>query len=211
MKKKKLYIIIIIIIIILITLYNFISPKTYTNEDFNIQNIKSNIDYDNDKIDDYTDIHDSAITYIKTKPKYKSKYYSTGYPNDKYGVCTDVIGFAFLNSGYDLMKLVNEDIKNNKEIYNIKNPDINIDFRRVKNLKIYFDRNATILTTDINKYWEFQKGDIVTFSNHIAIISEKRNKKGIPYIIHNSGNLKYIEDALTKYQITGHYRWKKTK
>ena len=55
---------------------------------------------------------------------------------------------------------------------------------------------------------DFQKGDIVVFDKHIAIISEKRNKKGIPYIIHNSGNFKYVEDALTRYNIIGHYRWK---
>ena len=53
------------------------------------------------------------------------------------------------DAGYDLMVLVNEDIKNNKELYDIDAVDKNIDFRRVKNLKVYFDNNAISLTTDI--------------------------------------------------------------
>ena len=209
MKKRFIYFIIIFIFILLLLLiFYFLTRKTYTNEDFNIPNIKSNIDYDNDGIDDYTDIYLSALDYVKTKPKYKSKYYNGGFPNDNFGVCTDVVAFAFLNAGYNLRDLVDEDIRENMELYNIDKPDKNIDFRRVKNLKIFFDRNAFTLTNDVNWYMDFQKGDIVVFDKHIAIISEKRNKKGIPYIIHNSGNFKYVEDALTRYNIVGHYRWK---
>ena len=209
MKKRFIYFIIIFIFILLLLLiFYFLTRKTYTNEDFNIPNIKSNIDYDNDGIDDYTDIYLSALDYVKTKPKYKSKYYNGGFPNDNFGVCTDVVAFAFLNAGYNLRDLVDEDIRENMELYNIDKPDKNIDFRRVKNLKIFFDRNASTLTNDVNWYMDFQKGDIVVFDKHIAIISDKRNKKGIPYIIHNSGNFKYVEDALTRYNIVGHYRWK---
>lgn len=209
MKKRFIYFIItFIFILLLLLIFYFLTRKTYTNEDFNIPNIKSNIDYDNDGIDDYTDIYLSALDYVKTKPKYKSKYYNGGFPNDNFGVCTDVVAFAFLNAGYNLRDLVDEDIRENMELYNIDKPDKNIDFRRVKNLKIFFDRTATTLTNDVNEYMDFQKGDIVVFDKHIAIISEKRNKKGIPYIIHNSGNLKYVEDALTRYNIVGHYRWK---
>jgi len=36
------------------------------------------IDKDNDGIDDQTDILNNANNYIKTNPKYKSKYYNTG-------------------------------------------------------------------------------------------------------------------------------------
>lgn len=55
-------------------------------------------------------------------------------------------------------------------------------------------------------------GDIVAFgSNHIGIISNYRNKKGIPYLIHNAGQRKFEEDALEQWNkkrgITGHYRW----
>lgn len=210
MKKKYIILIICVTIVLLfILIYYSFYEKSYTNNDFNILDIESNNDQDNDGIDDYTDIFMGANMYVQKKPRYKSKYYDTGYPNDNYGVCTDVVAFAFLNAGYNLQELVNEDIVNNKEVYNIDNIDKNIDFRRVKNLKIFFDRNSTKLTTDINDYEEFQKGDIVIFPKHIAIISDKRNRKGIPYIIHNNGNHRYIEDALSRYEIIGHYRWKR--
>ena len=99
MNKKRLVFIIIGIIIILITvlllyLYNSILHKQYTNADFKIETYVSNIDKDDDGIDDQTDILNNVRTYIAKKPKYKSKYYETGYPNDEYGVCTDVVAFG---------------------------------------------------------------------------------------------------------------------
>ena len=113
---------VIIIVSIYFLLYNKIEIKYYyTNEDFNIKNYISNIDKDEDGIDDQTDILENVRKYISTKPKYKSKYYSTGYPDDEYGVCTDVVAFGLLGAGYDLMELVNDDITNNLNDYNITN------------------------------------------------------------------------------------------
>lgn len=211
-KTTKIILILLIIIIILIYIlyrYIYIPHKKYTNDYFNIEQYKSKIDKDKDGIDDQTDILNNTREYIKTKPKYKSKYYETGYPNDEYGVCTDVVGIALKNAGYDLMELVNEDIKNNKEKYDIEVIDKNIDFRRVKNLKIFFKNNAINLSTDINKIEEWQGGDIIIFKNHIGIVSDKRNKKGIPFVIHNQSPYQsnYEEDILeTRKDIVGHYR-----
>ena len=202
--------IVIIIITIYILLYNKIDIKNYyTNEDFNISNYISNVDKDGDGIDDQSDILQNVREYISTKPKYKSKYYDTGYPDDEYGVCTDVIAFGLLGAGYDLMELVNEDIVNHPLDYDITNVDKNIDFRRVRNLKIYFDRKAISLTTDVNEIEQWQGGDIVVFEKHIGIISDKRNKKGIPYVIHHANpyQLNYEEDILEhRDDIVGHYR-----
>ena len=212
MSKKYLSITlaaIIIIIFVLLYTFNIIPHKKYYNKDFDIKVYKSSIDKDNDGIDDQTDILGSAKDYIKTKPKYKSKYYSSGYSNDEYGVCTDVVAYALLNSGYDLMTLVENDIINNKEEYNIEKEDINIDFRRVKNLKIYFKRTAISLTTDIHKINEWQGGDIVIFNKHIGIVSDVRNKRGIPFIIHHANpyQTNYEEDILEyRSDIVGHYR-----
>ena len=212
MKKTKIILILLIAIIIVVLIlyrYNYIPHKKYTNDYFNIETYKSKIDKDKDGIDDQTDILNNTREYIKTKPKYKSKYYETGYPNDEYGVCTDVVGIALKNAGYDLMELVNEDIKNNKEKYDIEVIDKNIDFRRVKNLKIFFKNNTINLTTDINKIEEWQGGDIIIFENHIGIVSDIRNKKGIPFIIHNQSPYQsnYEEDILeTRKDIVGHYR-----
>lgn len=215
MKKKILIIVtnflIVLLIVVLYALYrfNYIPHKKYTNEDFNIKTYISKTDKDNDGIDDQTDILNNVRNYIKTNPKYKSKYYATGYPNDEYGVCTDVVAFALQGAGYDLMNLVNEHIKSNRNLYDIDVIDKNIDFRRVQNLKVYLDNNAIVLTNDINKIKEWQGGDIVVFKNHIGIVSDKRNKKGISFIIHHANPYqRYYEEDILEYRndIIGHYR-----
>lgn len=215
MKKNVLIVLsIILIIVILLTTYilyvfNYIPHKKYSNNDFSIETYKSLIDKDEDGIDDQTDILNNVRNYIKTKPKYKSKYYATGYPNDEFGVCTDVVAFGLKDAGYDLMTLVNEDVKNNRDRYNIEIADKNIDFRRVNNLKIYFDNNAIKLTTDISKIKEWQGGDIVIFKKHIGIISNKRNKNGVPFVIHHANPYqKYYEEDILELRndIVGHYR-----
>ena len=196
-------------LIYLLYILNIIPHRKYSNSDFNINTYISSIDKDNDGIDDQTDILNSVREYIKTKPKYKSKYYSTGYPNDEYGVCTDVVAFALKDAGYDLMILVNEDIKANKDLYNIDSIDKKIDFRRVQNLKIYLDNNAISLTTDINKIDKWQGGDIIVFKKHIGIVSDNRNKKGITFIIHHANPYqRYYEEDILEYRddIVGHYR-----
>lgn len=214
-KHKNILMGLIVLLLILIILcyllykFNIIPHKKYSNARFNIETYYSNIDKDNDDIDDQTDILNNAKKYVNTKPKYKSKYYATGYSNDEYGVCTDVIAIALLNSGYDLMELVNEDILSNREAYSISIVDKNIDFRRVKNLEIYFERNAISLTTDIHKIEEWQGGDIVVFKKHIGIISDSRNRKGIPFVIHhgNPSQSNYEEDILeNRNDIVGHFR-----
>ena len=214
--KKRIFIIVIFIIIsvILVALlyfFNTIPHKQYSNSDFNIETYISSVDKDNDGIDDQTDILNNVRTYIAKKPKYKSKYYETGYPDDEYGVCTDVVANGLKDAGYDLKELVNEDSINNKEKYNIEVIDKNIDFRRVRNLAVYLKNNSISLTKDLSQIEEWQGGDIIVFKDHIGIISDKRNKKGIPFLIHHANPIQvnYEEDVLELYgqdYIIGHYR-----
>lgn len=214
--KKRIFIIVIFIIIsvILVALlyfFNTIPHKQYSNSDFNIETYISSVDKDNDGIDDQTDILNNVRTYIAKKPKYKSKYYETGYPDDEYGVCTDVVANGLKDAGYDLKELVNEDIINNKEKYNIEVIDKNIDFRRVRNLDVYLKNNSISLTKDLSQIEEWQGGDIIVFKDHIGIISDKRNRKGIPFLIHHANpmQINYEEDVLELYgqeYIIGHYR-----
>ena len=216
MMKNKIMVIIFIVLLITILfviyflyLFNFLPHKMYSNRDFHIESYVSNVDQDYDGVDDQTDILNSVRDYIATNPKYKSKYYANGYPDDGYGTCVDVVAFGLLNAGYDLMKLVNEDIRLNKEQYNIDVIDKNIDFRGVDNLKVFFKNNAISLTLDINDIKNWQGGDIVIFENHIGIISNNRNKKGIPFVIHHASKyqLYYEEDILEhRNDIVGHYR-----
>lgn len=203
---KKIFILMLILFLIFLNYLNIFPKRIYYNADFNIDTYKSSLDKDNDGIDDQTDILSNAKEYVKTKPKYKSKYYDTGYPSDNYGVCTDVVAFALKDAGYDLMTLMNNDIIERQDEYGITTIDKNIDFRRVKNIKVYLDKYAISLTPNLAEIESWQAGDIVTFNKHIAIISDKRNKDGIPYIIHNANRLFYEEDVISNYKITGHYR-----
>ena len=174
-----------------------------------IEQFHSSVDKDGDGIDDQSDILEGALAYVGTHPNYKSKYYNTGYPDDGYGVCTDVVANAMKTAGYDLMELVSEDIVAHPDDYDIVEPDKNIDFRRVKNLQVWFRNNAVSLTTDVSDTQEWQGGDIVIFKNHIGVVSDRRNKDAVPYVIHHNDPWQktYEQDILeTRDDIVGHYR-----
>ncbi len=205
---------IVAVVLLVVWLYdaNIIPHMYYYNGDFGIVTYRSDVDYDDDGIDDQTDILEGVRKYIATKPEYKSAYYAGGYPTDGYGVCTDVVAQGFLNAGYDLRELVDADIKAAPEVYGIEHPDKNIDFRRVRNLKVFFDRHATSLTTDVTQIEEWQGGDIVIFKySHIGIVSDKRNGNGVSFLIHHGSPLQagYEQDVLEHDdEIIGHYRWR---
>lgn len=234
--KKRYKLISFIIIYILIILgicfivfqkdTNILSEKGILDNEckLNIPKISSTTDYDNDGIVDSEAILNGARIDAENKPTYISNYYSGGYPPDDEGVCTDVIWRALKNAGYMLKDLVDEDIANNISLYPRveEKPDKNIDFRRVANLIIYFDRHAIQLTTelipnDIQNLIQWQAGDIVVFdkpSEHIGIISDKRNSEGIPYMIHNcspytreADEILYWDNNISK--LIRHYRLSK--
>ncbi len=188
--------------------------KTYTAEDFGIDTILSSVDYNGNGTDDYTDILLGARKDAENHPTYDGSYHAGGYPPDNIGVCTDVVWRAFKNAGYSLRDMVDKDIKARPDAYpKVTNPDSNIDFRRVRNLRIFFDTYAISLTLDINEIAEWQPGDIIIFGNdkHIGIISDKRNRNGQPYVIHNGGQRNREEDYLGKSTVTGHYRFDTSK
>lgn len=213
-KRVMLYIIIFILLITSVLSYlGVISPRKYTASEFNIKTLISTVDFNNNGIDDYTDILNGAKKDAKNKPKYKSEYYANGYPPDNIGVCSDVIWRAFKNAGYSLKDMIDRDIENNNDDYNIGIIDKNIDFRRVVNLRVFFDKYAITLTNDINDIDEWQPGDIVIFGNnkHIGIVSNYRNRNGISYIIHNGGQPVREEDYLKRANVTKHYRFDASK
>ena len=88
-------------------------------------------------------------------------------------------------------------------------PDPNIDFRRVGNLHVFFETYAVSLTTDVSAIEEWQPGDIVIFGSdsHIGIVSDKRNAKGQPYILHNAGQWRREENLFPRRTPTAHFRF----
>lgn len=216
-KALKIFIPIVLLLTLLyftLNYFNLIPKKYYTARDFGIETVKSSVDFNKNGVDDYTDILLGARKDAQNHPKYDGKYIDGGYPPDDIGVCTDVVWRAFKNAGYSLKDMVDRDIENRREAYSrIDKPDTNIDFRRVKNLNIFFKEYAISLTTDITQIAEWQPGDIVIFNNqaHIGIVSDKRNRDGMPYIIHNGGQPNREEDYLTRSTVVAHYRFDASK
>ena len=185
------------------------SIRRFYDRDFGLSPYVSRVDMNGDGIDDQTEILKEAKAYVASKPCYRSEYYETGYPTGNCGVCTDVVGYAMLHSGYDLMELVQEDVRRAPEAYPDAS-DARIDFRRVANLDVWFRRNAKYdLTTDIYDIGQWEGGDVVVFAGHIGIVSDRRNEKGIPYVIHHGrpGQTEYEEDILEyRDDVIAHYR-----
>lgn len=161
---------------------------------------ESTADMDGDGIGDRRDFLEGALKYVQGRPRYKSKYYSTGYPDDGYGTCTDVVGFGMRAAGYDLQEMVDADRQAHPGEYADEPIDRNIDFRRVRNLKVFFGRYAEQHGLDLYQIDDWQGGDIVIFRNHIGVVSDRRNPRGVPYVIHHSGfpQMFYEEDILER-------------
>ena len=215
--KRTLYIlgsIVLCIIIFVLYLYNIIPHKAYTASDFNIETILAQHDGNGNGIDDLDDILQGAKHEIEHMPTYKSAYYEGGYPPASEGVCTDVIWRALRYAGYDVKEMIDEDITKNISAYPRVNgePDPNIDFRRVPNVAKYLERHTQRLSTALEDPSEWQRGDIIVFSDsHIGILSDQRNRNGFPFLLHN-GNLPVgEEDCLAREAflkgISGHYRF----
>lgn len=178
----------------------------------------SQVDRNNNGIADPIDIVNEARKEVRQRTKYESNYYAGGYPPDDEGVCTDVIWRGLLGAEIVLKDLMDDDIEQFTDLYPRVDgtPEPNIDFRRVPNQYVFFERHTQSLTTefipgDIENLRQWQPGDIVLFLegfHHVAIVSDKRAKDGTPYIIHNNPPFAAeIKLKSIKTPIAGHYRW----
>jgi uncharacterized protein YijF (DUF1287 family) len=139
---------------------------------------------------------ESARKQIGIVTKYDTGYYAGGYPPEDRGACTDVIERALKENDYDLKEKIDEDMKKHPDRYPTES-DPNINFRRVRNVKIFLDHHAeklpTCTTSDcLSEQWK--PGDIVTYDQipgslwHIAIVSNRLEKEGsekVPLLVHN--------------------------
>jgi uncharacterized protein len=157
----------------------------------------------------------AARDQIGVVTKYDTGYYSGGYPPADSGACTDVIENALRVNGYDLKGAIDLDMQSYPERYSHES-DPNINYRRVRNVKVFLDYYAENLTieTDDQSIGEWLPGDIVTYDQipgslwHIAIISDEKNSDGVPFLIHNYSKGVVEDDKLLMWPapITGHYR-----
>ena len=157
-----------------------------------------------------------ALHQVVYDPSYRKIDYPGGdVPPDR-GVCADVVIRSFRRLGIDLQVEVHKDMKNNFSVYpkiwGLKNPDTNIDHRRVPNLMVYFQRHGVPLPLSQNPS-DYKPGDIVCYelSNkrpHVGIVSTKKTLTGKLYkLVHNIGAGPQIEDVLFDWKIIGHFRY----
>lgn len=214
--KKRITVIIVVAVLLIgaaaaaARFFGLIPEKTYSGARFGIETAVSAVDFDGDGVDDYADILLGAKLDAENCPVYKSAYYNGGYPPETEGVCTDVVWRAFRSAGYSLRDMVDADAEENPDDYpDIETRDSNIDFRRVRNLHVFFSKYAVELTTDIEKIAEWQPGDIVIFGDdtHIGIVSDKRDRSGHAYVIHNAGQPNRDENRLIRGGVTAHFRF----
>jgi uncharacterized protein YijF (DUF1287 family) len=172
--------------------------------------------FQNDTLEKYTPTHPLEIAGYKKIGVVKSYdrsngYYAGGEPPKNTGVCSDVVIRALRENGFDLQTKVFEDIKNFPEFYN-EVPDRNISHRRVRNLRVFFERHFESI--DAQNFEEWQPGDIVTYEKipnglwHIGIVSGEKDKNGIPMLLDNHGYGTSVRINITEWpaRISGHFR-----
>lgn len=138
------------------------------------------------------------------------------------GVCTDVAVRALRGIPLDLQALVFEDINLFPKRYpGVSQPNSNIDHRRTRILKTFLDYNSMVLTINSPSMSPnaWKAGDIVlmdtgidngTIYDHIGIVSDKKNAKGIP-LVNNLWTVGYLQSNMELLngdypKIVGHYR-----
>lgn len=166
-------------------------------------------------------IAEAAIAQTRVTVGYDPAYAVIPYPNGdipaERGVCSDVIIRALRSVGADLQRLVHEDMKANFRAYpknwGLKRPDRNIDHRRVPNLETFFTRKGVRLAP-ARSFADYQPGDVVSWDlkgdkgylPHIGVVTARRTRSGRPLIVHNIGAGARLEDVLTRWEMTGHFR-----
>ncbi len=167
------------------------------------------------------DLVAAAKSQIGVTRIYDASYQRIDFPNGDVplvrGVCTDVLVRAYRKLGIDLQLLVNDDINKARSAYpktwGLRNPDPNIDHRRVPNLAVFFARHGRSLPPENRNPDAYGVGDIVVWRlhsgvPHIGLVAAERSSAGTPLVIHNIGAGTQLEDSLFEYTITGHYRYR---
>jgi uncharacterized protein YijF (DUF1287 family) len=161
-----------------------------------------------------------AVAQLSDPAVYDQAYVPIKYPGGDVpkaqGACTDVVIRAIRRAGKDLQLLIHEDIQLHPDRYpRAKRPDTNIDHRRVPNQVAFFRAHGSTLPIS----WEgpqiatWQPGDIVVWKiggrlDHTGIISDRKNPRGLPLVIHNIWKTAE-EDVLSAWPIVWHFRYPK--
>ncbi|RJX22858.1 MAG: DUF1287 domain-containing protein [Ammonifex sp.] len=199
--------------------FSSIISRVHPEPRLHVPLVIENRDVNENGIPDALDFAAGARREVERRTRYDAAYCAGGYPPEGRGACTDVVWRAFREAGYDLKRMVDEDIRKAPAAYGAtgRRPDPNIDFRRVKNLVVFFGRHGRELATEVipgdsDNLAKWQPGDIVVFGptwEHIGIVSESRLPDGVPLVINNAGPCASESDCLLSWPsgITHHFRF----
>jgi len=158
---------------------------------------------------------DRTHQVVRYDPAYVRLDYPGGDVPADTGVCTDEVIRSYRKLGFDLQKLVHEDMKRHFAAYpkhwGLAAPDKNIDHRRVPNLQMFFKRQGASLPVTQNGS-DYLPGDLITCTvagklPHIALVVPAPDGGTTPWIVHNIGQGPQCENRLFEFPLTGHYRW----
>jgi uncharacterized protein YijF (DUF1287 family) len=160
-----------------------------------------------------------ARTQIGTR--YDASYVTIAYPGgdvpSTQGACTDVVVRSLRAAGYDLQKLIHEDMRKRWDKYprtwGLAAPNANIDHRRVPNQMVFLRKHGRELTKTVNQstLGQWQPGDLVYWRSgprrlHTGVLSDTTDANDVPLVIHN-GYICVEDNCLTRWPIIGHFRF----
>ena len=178
-----IFIIIIFCIMVLILLNKMVLVKEYYKaSDFNIKTVYSKVDYNKNGIDDYSD-------FLLGAKKIKGK-------NSSY---EELMIKVFQYAGYNLDKMVDNYFKDSKDLENKMD--------RISLYKSFINDNATKISINFKKKEDFQPGDFIFLSEGIGLLSDKRDKNGLNYIIVIENGKVVEKEGLKELDVSGHYRF----
>lgn len=164
-----------------------------------------------------------AAAHAQEGDTYDASYRQLSYPNGDVpkgcGACTDVVIRALRAGGFDLQRLIHDDMKRDFARYGdgwkLGRTDKNIDHRRVPNQITFFKKYGQSLplgTTGKDlKTW--QPGDIIMWRLpghlwHTGVVSDGIGASNKPMVIHNAYQC-IEQDYLDNWPIVGHFRFPK--
>ena len=103
----------------------------------------------------------------------------------------ELLSKSFKYAGYNILSMIGEDTS-------------------IKGINKYFVNNTYRLTNNIKVIDKYNYGDIIIYDEGLGIVSDKRNKEGISFLIYVKNGIVVEEDIMPKLKIIGHYRFDAT-
>ena len=106
---------------------------------------------------------------------------------------------VFKYAGYDLDKMVDDYFADS--IIEKNRTD------RIGLYKSFINDNAVKIEIDYKKRAEFQPGDFIFLQEGIAVLSDKRNRQGLNFVIMIENGKVVEKEDIQDIKISGHYRF----